>query len=109
MPYLRQAVANFPHLPPLPLVALFDRLEAERTCESACKKAGISDRTLRDWRAGTRKTAKFDTADRILIRLSLFWWEVWTSDNCTAAELALVEFAFTGERPGQGEQLELAA
>lgn len=99
----------FPLLPARPLACLLERLESKTTTESIYSKAGVADRTYRCWRDGSRPTCKFDTADRILVRLSLFWWEVWTSENCTRAELELVEFAFTGERSGEGEQLELAA
>lgn len=77
--------------------------------ESVCKRAGISDRTYRDWRDGSRPTVKFDTADRVLTRLGVLWWEVWDDQNTDAVQLQSVTFAFTGERPGQGEQLELAA
>lgn len=96
-------------LPAPPLACLVARLENSRTQESACKRAGISDRTLRDWLAGSRPTVKFDTADKVLVRLGLAWWEVWTAQNTTPEALEDVAYAFTGERPGQGEQLELAA
>jgi hypothetical protein len=42
---------------------------------------GITDRTLREWRAGDRHTAKFNVADRVLCGLNLNWWEVWNEQT----------------------------
>jgi hypothetical protein len=69
---------------------------------------GITDRTLREWRAGDRHTAKFNVADRVLCGLNLNWWEVWNEQTVDDPEvLNRIAFAFTGE--GMGEQLELVA
>ena len=95
----------------LPAVQLAQALEVlERTSmESVCKRAGVADRTYRDWRDGSRRTCQFDTADMVLIRLGLLWWEVWHEGNTDPEQLRTVEYAFTGEHPDLGEQLELAA
>jgi hypothetical protein len=79
---------------------------------------GITDRTVREWRTGERKNAKFNVADRVLCGLRLNWWEVYNEQTVTKFNddgelvpdrdlLNLIAFAFTGE--GLGEQLELVA
>lgn len=141
-------ILAFPHLPAVPMAMMLARLEGLQTMDSVCRKAGIADRSYREWREGSRATIEFRTADRILTRLGLLWWEVWDEettrlyglivvsyaqrlnrgkDRATRYRrervrtrrywdlgpdyegLARVEYAFTGERPDLGEQLELAA
>lgn len=99
----------FPKVPATPLGVLLEDHAARNglTYVTFGKRLGISERALREWRKCGR-TAYFNMADRVLSRLGLLWWEVWTEDNSTEEELALVEYAFTGEGPYmQGEQLAL--
>lgn len=99
----------FPHLPAAPLATMLDRVEAGQGMPSLCVKAGISMRSYREWRDGSRPKAEFPTADRVLTRLGVFWWEVWTDQNTSPEDLITVTYAFTGEHPDLGEQLEMAA
>lgn len=124
---------KFPRLPAGPLVRIVDRhfarIEIPGTrFTSFC---GTSERRLRDWRRPGALVA-FDRADKVLADLNLLWWDVWTEKTVRRAafyvtywpshgvargraytepdleELALVEYAFTGEGPYmQGEQLAL--
>jgi hypothetical protein len=67
------------------------RDDAPSAMEAVCERLGISSKTLREWRDGSRPTARFDVADRIVTRAEACWWDVWPGDP-------LAEFAFTGER-----------
>ena len=71
-----------PELPVAPLAALLDRM-IERGTDSGvlCDRLGISDRTLRAWRVGDRRSVRLDLADRILLELGLLWFDVWTPDD----------------------------
>jgi hypothetical protein len=86
---------EFPRLPAMPLVkALLRVIERDMPFASqdhACSVYGVEARTFREWQSGRRRSVTFDTADRILCRTGLLWWEVWGLDNETA------ERAFTGE------------
>ena len=100
---------TFPNPPARQLSEAIER--AKRPHEKlidVARRAGISDRTRREWVTEARTTVQFNMADRVLTRLGLEWWDVWTEANTSPDELARVEFAFTGEHPDQ-PQMDLAA
>jgi hypothetical protein len=43
---------------------------------TACEAAGTDARTVRGWRSGERRRARFAIAERILVALDLHWWDV---------------------------------
>lgn len=55
------------------------------------ERAGVSERLLRAWRNRERRSTWWDTADRVLLALDRFWWEVF-DPACAPAGL------FSGER-----------
>lgn len=69
---------------------------AGSVAEVLCERLGISDKTLREWRAGARPSVQFDLADRILTRLGWLWWDVW-QEGGPGHEVAAR--AFEGEEP----------
>jgi hypothetical protein len=58
-----------------------------------CQRAGTSPKSLQEWREGRRTMVPWNTADRVLQNLGLFWWEVWTPENTSADEYAALERA----------------
>lgn len=56
--------------------------------EVVCQRAGISSKTLREWRRGKRPRVQFGTADLMLQNLGLLWQDVW--DPAEFPELAEV-------------------
>lgn len=46
-----------------------------------CQWLGIDSTTFRNWETGGRKTAKFDLADKVLIRTRWNWFDVWNGDE----------------------------
>ena len=44
-------------------------------------RAGIPARTWREWESGHRPMAQLDTADRVLTRLGLLWFDVWPPED----------------------------
>lgn len=75
-------------LPAAPIVACLDRA-ARRKARSmgmfdlrhatavTCRKAGVGDRLVREWRASPDAVTTLDTADRVLLAMGWMWWEVW--------------------------------
>jgi len=55
-----------------------------------CAKHGIHERTIFAWATGERKSVRFHVAEDILVRLGLFWHDVWPPDEYPEVE---AEFA----------------
>jgi hypothetical protein len=72
---------------------LLEAMERKNPMISICQTAGVADRTYRDWRDGSRPTAQFDTADLILTRLGLCWWEVFNEDTCRRPVIVATRYA----------------
>ena len=49
--------------------------------ESVCARAGVSTKSLCEWRNGKRPMIPWNTADRVIQGLGLFWDDVWTPEN----------------------------
>jgi hypothetical protein len=58
-----------------------DKGQHESDFESFCESLGVSDRTIRDWRAGNRSMVRMATVDRILTNTDWHWWDVWGPDD----------------------------
>src|SRR5215207_5972760 len=58
------------------------------------KEIKIADKRFREWRSRPTKLAYFDTVDKVLTALGLLWWDVWTPQNSTPHQLAIVRYAF---------------
>lgn len=46
-----------------------------------CEEAGLQERTVYGWRVGERQKVSLTTADKVLTRLDLLWWEVWNEET----------------------------
>jgi hypothetical protein len=49
-----------------------------------CERAHINERMVNAWQRGERLEVQFAIADRALIGLGLFWWEVWLEPQAPA-------------------------
>jgi hypothetical protein len=56
----------------------FHRDGAPSVTDVVCERLGITDKTWREWRDGKRRFAQFDTADRVISRALLNWWDVYS-------------------------------
>ena len=95
-----------PEVPAAPLFKAIERLMAregievnggqwESDYEGFCDRIGISDRTMRDLRAGRRKVLRLSTVERVLTNTAWHWWDVWDPGD---EGYELVERLFEGEQ-----------
>jgi hypothetical protein len=91
--------ASFPSLPPRPLGrAVMRKLDRGLNLENQVKRWGVEYRTAQKWIDGTIGTVEFNTADKVLCRLGLHWWDVWTPQNTPdPEELRRIQRAFEGD------------
>jgi hypothetical protein len=97
---------NFPSLPARPLgVALERVLDRQMNMGEQAERWGVSYRTMARWISGDLPEVQFNTADKVLCRLRLHWWDVWTPQSTPdEEERRKVQRAFEGD-----ESLEVAA
>jgi hypothetical protein len=92
-----EANATLPMLPARPLAEAVERVIAARQAvatngegdeampaegrEQVCETLGITDRALFDWKTGRRRMVRSDTADRVLVRSGLLWFDVWSPEQ----------------------------
>jgi hypothetical protein len=82
------------YLPSGPLVALLDRIVADRravarvtgdyseaTHDVVAKQLGVEPRTVRGWRSGTYPTVRVGKAEQVLLRAGVSWQEVYSYDD----------------------------
>jgi hypothetical protein len=74
-------------LPVLPLLPFIDRALAQTDDDPdmgatprICARLGIDERTLYAWR-NERSHMRWSLADRVLTRLGVNWWDVWTAED----------------------------
>lgn len=83
----RDDAASFPDLPSVPLwQAITQMVEREGldggTKEMICERAGIPERRLLSWGpGGEQQSVRFDTADKVISRLDLEWWNVYGPEH----------------------------
>lgn len=74
-------------VPAAPLVPLIEgSRDAEGSLEPFADAAGVSDRLLLAWRKGERRDASWDSADKVLIALDRFWWDVYEPADARPCE-----------------------
>lgn len=67
-------------LPGRPLARAIDRVAEGSDIRTVCDIAGIEERLVWAWRSGERNV-ELATADTVLTRLDLLWWEVWSPES----------------------------
>jgi len=73
---------NKRYLPARPLADAVWKLAARANLKTVCKRAGIPERVVTRWMLGEcNGRVEIGDADRVMTRLDLFWWEVWTEDT----------------------------
>lgn len=76
---LRTIRGDSKRLPAGPLVAVLERTRARTgySREEWCERIGVTPRSYGAWLTGERPTVDPDTADTVLCRTSLLFWDVW--------------------------------
>lgn len=73
---------NKRYLPAKPLADAIWKIAARSDLKSTCRRAGIPERVVTRWTLGEcNGQVEICDADRVMTRLDLFWWEVWTEDT----------------------------
>jgi hypothetical protein len=90
-------------VPSLPIVELMERMmdarevvasainEPAPTIEDLCTEMGITSRNFRRWRDGEQPSMEIGTAERVLLRADVAWYEVYSFDDHKAHFLAEVD------------------
>lgn len=56
-----------------------------------CERAGVPMRRVSGWERG-ENSPRWSTADQVLTRLGLFWWEVWTEESVRLPALTVCTY-----------------
>lgn len=67
-----------------------------------CERAGVNERVLAHWASG--QGVSLPLADRVLTRLGLAWWEVWSEESVHEPLFVAVTYTFQVKRIGGGER-----
>lgn len=62
--------------------------------DAVCDRLGITTKTYREWRDQKRRTTRFDTADKVISRADLLWFDVYDGDE-VCSNGRTVEWVFT--------------
>lgn len=54
---------------------------ADNVRSVVCRRLGITDKAVREWREGKVPTVRFDVADGILGRSPWLWFDVWDAND----------------------------